>query len=77
MEGRWVDGPRLKDIRERKGWLRPKLSQEAGVSVSLIKYTENQDYQPGKVMVYAIANALGVDISEFTTAKDCDGEAAA
>jgi transcriptional regulator with XRE-family HTH domain len=76
MEGRRVDGARLKGLRERKGWLRPRLAREARVSVSLIKYTENNGHQPSTASAYALAIALGVDIDEFTTVVDDDEVAA-
>jgi transcriptional regulator with XRE-family HTH domain len=75
MDGRLVDGARLKNLRERKGWLRPRLAREAQVSVSLIKYTENNGYQPSTAKAYALANALDAHIDEFTTVTDDEAAA--
>jgi transcriptional regulator with XRE-family HTH domain len=74
MQGRHVDGRELRDIRERQGLMRPELAKLSGVSLSWIKYVELNGRQPSGRTVFALAKALKVDISAFTT--DLDSRAA-
>lgn len=66
MQGRHVDGKKLRDIRERQGLMRPQLAALSGVSLSWIKYIELEGKQPSGIKAYALARALKVDVEEFS-----------
>jgi transcriptional regulator with XRE-family HTH domain len=70
MDGYRVDGPRLRALRERHGVYRTELAEKADVSLSYLKYIEAGYRQPSVVVVYRIANNLGVDITEFCDPVD-------
>jgi transcriptional regulator with XRE-family HTH domain len=46
------------------------LARQAGVSRSLVKMVERQGHQPSAIKAHAIADALGVDLDDFSTPTD-------
>lgn len=77
MQGRQVNGRDLRDIREQRKLLRPELAALSGISVSWIKYIEISGRQPSGRTVFALAEALDVDIAAFTTDLDTQERRAA
>lgn len=77
MQGRHVNGRDLRDLREQRKLLRPELAALSGVSVSWIKYIELNGRQPSGRTVFALAKALKVDITAFTTDLDAQQRHAA
>lgn len=77
MQGRYVNGAKLRDIRERQGLRRPELAKASGISLSYIKYIELEGRQPSGVVAHALARALKVNISAFTQPLNDDRAGAA
>lgn len=77
MDGYLVNGRKLRTLRERHGHRQAPFARLAGISRSYLKDVEgpvnNPDapnLQPSAVVVYRIASALGVDITEFCEPTD-------
>jgi transcriptional regulator with XRE-family HTH domain len=66
IESGWIAG-RIREIREGKGWTREQLAKAAGVSVRAIVQWERSEREPSWSNVLALASALGVDCTAFTT----------
>lgn len=58
----------VKELRERAGWNQVDLAVKAGLSVGTISRIEN-GHKPNRGTLKLIAHALGVDVSEITTAR--------
>lgn len=67
MQGRHVQGEVLRNIRERRGLMRTELARRSRVSLSLIKLIELQGHQPSAPKAQLLADALGVNLDEFST----------
>ena len=57
---------RLRELREALNWTREVLAERSGVSASAIRDFEASRSLPGWAAVLALADALGVDVAEFT-----------
>jgi transcriptional regulator with XRE-family HTH domain len=66
IEPEWIAG-RIREIREGKGWTREDLAKAAGVSVRAIVQWERSEREPSWSNVLALASALGVECTAFTT----------
>lgn len=64
-----MHGTTLKNLRIQAGFRQTELARAARVSVSCLKIVENDNRktQPSKVVLYRIANALGLGIDAFTS----------
>ena len=63
-------GPKVKDLRDRRGINQVDLARAAGVGQSLISKIENGTASPSLKTLIRIADALGVDVGEFTKGRD-------
>lgn len=74
MRDRHIDGRALRELRERSLMRQPELAERSGISLSYLKEIEGlagrPPRQPSGLVAYAIARALGVDISEFSTSTN-------
>lgn len=84
MRGRHVDGRAIRALREKQGVRQVQFAELANISPRYLKEVEGRvnqpdapTRQPSAVVVHRIANALGVDIDEFTTPTDEDSAAVA
>lgn len=66
MRDRQIVGYRLRTIRERAGLRTAVLAKMAGCSEGHLRNIEGGKDQPGGILTYSLARALGVDIDEFT-----------
>ena len=67
-------GPKVKDLRNRRGMGQVELAKAAGVGQPLISRIENGTANPSLRTLIRLADALGVDVSEFTKGGDSDGQ---
>jgi transcriptional regulator with XRE-family HTH domain len=58
-------GPKIKDIRLRKGLKLKDVAKETGLSISLISQVENNNTSPSLSTLIKLANYLGTDTSFF------------
>lgn len=58
-------GPRLKQIRQGRGWTLEQTAQRSGVARSTLSKIENDTMSPTFEIIQKIARGLGVDIVEF------------
>ncbi|HYH69492.1 MAG TPA: helix-turn-helix transcriptional regulator [Urbifossiella sp.] len=59
-------GKRLKELREKKGWSKTHLAEQAGLHLNTILRLENGDNEPAWPLVLQFAGVLGVSCTEFT-----------
>lgn len=69
MDGKQVLGRRIREIRESQHTTLVEFSERSGVSYAYLKDIETQGRQPSGRIVHMIADALGVDFEEFTSAQ--------
>ena len=69
-------GPRLKTVRESKGWSQKQLGEAAEVHPNTIAKLERSDQEPNWPLVLKLAKALGVDCTAFAGA-DVEGDISA
>ncbi|MCB0165002.1 MAG: helix-turn-helix transcriptional regulator [Anaerolineae bacterium] len=53
-------GPRVRELRQKKGWSLTKLANEAGISRSYLAQIEYGESTPTQEKIQQLANALGV-----------------
>src|SRR5947209_11904322 len=66
IDAAWFGG-RVRELREGRGWTREELAKAAGVSVRAIVQWERSEREPSWSNVLALAAALGVECTAFTT----------
>lgn len=66
MRDRQILGYQLRSIRHRAGLRTAVLAKMAGCSEAHLRNIENGRDQPGGILTYSLAKALGVDIDAFT-----------
>lgn len=62
-------GERLKELREQKGVSQEELADLAGFYRTYIGHIENARYSPSAYVLYKIAEALKIDLSELLDLK--------
>lgn len=62
-------GAKIKELRLLKGLTQEELAERTGLSVRTIQRIENGDVDPRTYTLSALAEALEVEVSEFTTPK--------
>src|SRR5258708_3429851 len=65
MRAEWF-APRLRELREARGWTQQQLAETAGVSLGAVQSFEQGNREPGWSRVIALAVALGVGVEAFT-----------
>jgi transcriptional regulator with XRE-family HTH domain len=65
-EATWL-GARLRELREAAGLTQPQLAQHVGISTRQVSRLETGEQVATWPTVLALANALGVDCTAFTT----------
>jgi transcriptional regulator with XRE-family HTH domain len=58
-------GPRLTQLRERRGWSREQLAESSGLDVDTIEQIEHEQLSPGLVELRKLASALDLLLSEL------------
>ncbi|MGH7203568.1 MAG: helix-turn-helix domain-containing protein [Candidatus Levyibacteriota bacterium] len=61
----WRLARKIQKIRQEKGWTQEKLAERVGVSTTYIGYVETGYRVPNLKMIYKIANALKIKVSEL------------
>lgn len=67
-------GPKVKELRDRRGMGQVELARAAGVGQSLISRIENGTANPSLRTLVRIAKALGVEAGELTKGGDSGGQ---
>lgn len=60
-------GIKIRELRLLKGLTQEELAEKTGLSVRTIQRIENGEVDPRTYTLSALANALGVDLEEFTS----------
>ena len=60
-----VDGRKVAELRERKGWTQQAAAQKMGISRALVSFIEVGERQPSAQVALQIVRALGVDLDEI------------
>ena len=63
----------VRTARKRLGWTRDQLSEESGVSVSMIAKVEQGRSRPSARTAMRLARALRVEVDDLLTPADADG----
>lgn len=58
-------GANIKSLREKRGMSQEELAHETGLYRTYIGHLENARYSPSAYVLYKIAKALKIDISDF------------
>jgi transcriptional regulator with XRE-family HTH domain len=58
-------GPRLAQLRERRGWSRAQLAESSGLAVDTIEQIEHEQLSPGLAELRQLAGGLGLAVSEL------------
>jgi transcriptional regulator with XRE-family HTH domain len=58
-------GPRLAQLRERRGWSRSQLAESSGLAVETIEQIELEQLSPRLVELRQLAGGLGLQVSEL------------
>jgi transcriptional regulator with XRE-family HTH domain len=58
-------GPRLVQLRERRGWSRAQLAESCGLDVDMIEQIEREQLSPRLVDLRHLAGGLGLRVSEL------------
>jgi transcriptional regulator with XRE-family HTH domain len=66
MDGKQVQGKRIREIREEKLMTLLELARLSGVSYAYLKDIETKGRQPSGIIVHRIREALNVPLAEFT-----------
>src|SRR5262245_59344240 len=66
IDAAWFGG-RVRELREERGWSREDLANAAGVSARAVVQWERNEREPSWSNVLALAAALGVECTAFTT----------
>lgn len=65
-------GPRLKQLREEKGWILRRLASETGLSEAYLSRIENGARTPSLGTIIAVARALDVRIGDVFDEPEAD-----
>ena len=60
-----VDGLKLCELRERKGWTQQTAARKMGISRALVSFIELGQRQPSAQVAVQIARAFGCDLDDF------------
>lgn len=60
-----VDGQRIRALRESRGIRQFRLAQDVGITGFYLRSIELHGQQPSGVVLYALARALRVDVTEL------------
>ena len=58
-------GPRLAQLRERRGWSREQLAESSGLEVDLVDQIEREQLSPSLDIVRQLAAALDLQLSDM------------
>jgi transcriptional regulator with XRE-family HTH domain len=58
-------GPRLAELRERRGWSRAQLAESSGLDVDAIEQIECEQHSPGLAELRRLAGALELRLSQL------------
>jgi transcriptional regulator with XRE-family HTH domain len=58
-------GPRLAQLRERRGWSREQLAESSGLAVELIEQIEREQISPPLADLRRLASAFSLQLSEL------------
>src|SRR5690242_12124396 len=58
-------GPRLAQLRERRGWSREQLAESSGLDVGLVEQIEREQLSPSLDIVRQLAVALDLQLSDL------------
>jgi transcriptional regulator with XRE-family HTH domain len=58
-------GPRLAQLRERRGWSREQLAESSGLAVEMIEQIELEQFSPRLVELRQLAGTLDLQVSEL------------
>jgi transcriptional regulator with XRE-family HTH domain len=58
-------GPRLAQLRERRGWSRAQLAESSGLGLEMIEQIELEQFSPRLAKLRQLAGALGLRVSEL------------
>jgi transcriptional regulator with XRE-family HTH domain len=58
-------GPRLVQLRERRGWSREQLAESSGLAVEMIEQIELEQFSPRLAELRQLAGALDLKMSEL------------
>jgi transcriptional regulator with XRE-family HTH domain len=58
-------GPRLEQLRERRGWSREQLAASSGLDVAMIEQIEREQVSPSLDIVRRIAAAFDLQLSDL------------
>src|SRR5262245_56839381 len=64
MSAEWF-GPRLKELREGRGWTQQQLADRAGLAVGIVRKLERRENKPTWETALTLASALGVSTEAF------------
>jgi transcriptional regulator with XRE-family HTH domain len=67
-------GKRFRSIRQRKGWSLEILAERAGMHVTYLSSVERGYRNPTLNVIGALADALGISLSELFAGVDKGGE---
>lgn len=59
----------IRSAREKRGWTQEQLAVHADVSRSTVQNLENGRRQPHRASLRRIADALGVDVADLSSAQ--------
>lgn len=66
-------GIKIQELRKQKGMTQEDLAEKTGLSIRTIQRIESGEVDPRSYTLNQIAEALGVDIAEFTKEKEENG----
>jgi ribosome-binding protein aMBF1 (putative translation factor) len=58
-------GPRLAQLRERRGWSREQLAESSGLAVEMIEQIEREQISPPLADLRRLASAFSLQLSEL------------
>jgi transcriptional regulator with XRE-family HTH domain len=58
-------GPRLAQLRERRGWSREQLAESSGLAVDMLEQIELDQFSPSLAELRQLAGALDLRVSEL------------
>jgi transcriptional regulator with XRE-family HTH domain len=58
-------GPRLAQLRERRGWSREQLAESSGLAVDMIEQIESEQFSPPLASLRRLASAFSLRLSEL------------
>ena len=64
--GYTVEGQRIVDLREERGWNATRLAEKVGISLAFMRRIELGERQPSPAVRKRITEALGVPLKAIT-----------